>query len=94
VTAWAARLVWAGAVLVAGAVPEAVADAAAQVVAEEVAEEVAAGAAAAAVVLAVVAAAEEAAPTHSGAGRLTGSSRPSATGGARNRCTPVRYSWT
>ena len=42
---------------------------------------------------AAVAAAAEAAPTQGGAGRLTGSSRPSATGGARNRCTAVRHSW-
>jgi len=76
--AWAARLVWAGAVLVA-AVPEAEADAAVVVVA---------------VVEEVVDAAAEAVPTHNGAGRLTGSSRPSATGGARNRRTPVRYFWT
>jgi len=37
-------------------------------------------------------AAAEVAPMDSGAGRLTGSTRPSATGGARNRRTPVRYS--
>ena len=83
--AWAARLVWAGAVLVA-AVPEAAVVAEVVAAAAEVVSEAVAGR--------PVGPAAEAAPTHSGAGRLTGSSRPSATGGARNRRTPVRYFWT